>query len=393
VTSLLQDVPPPEYRGGSIVNLMASILRAFGGDAQPYPALQALPPEEINGYRHVVLLVIDALGYQQLLRIAPEGALAAHCRSAMDSVFPPTTASAITTYLTGTAPQQHGLTGWHMFLSELGAVLAVLPGTPRFGGVGLAQAGVDTAALHAHQPLSARMNARCVTVSPRRIARSDFNLAHLGSAELRAYATLDQLVDYSLAAVTGVRERSFVYAYWADLDHIGHEHGIGSTEAAKELARLDAAFERLAQGLRARDSLLLVTADHGMIDTRVEDGIDLSEHPQLAELLRLPLCGERRAAYCYLRPGTEQAFRDYVSSELSECLEAVPSSRLIEGGYLGLGAAHPRLGERMGDYTLLGRGGHYIRDRLFGEKPHLHVGMHGGLSSPELQVPLIVAPH
>ena len=37
------------------------------------------------------------------------------------------TATAITTFMTGLAPQQHGLTGWHVYLKELGCVTAVLP--------------------------------------------------------------------------------------------------------------------------------------------------------------------------------------------------------------------------------------------------------------------------
>ncbi len=45
----------------------------------------------------------------------------------MASIFPATTATAVTTFLTGTAPQQHGITGWFMYLREP----AALPYRPR----------------------------------------------------------------------------------------------------------------------------------------------------------------------------------------------------------------------------------------------------------------------
>jgi hypothetical protein len=51
----------------------------------------------------------------------------------MTSVFPSTTASAITAFMTGLAPAQHGLTGWHMHLDEIDQTLAILPLTPRDG--------------------------------------------------------------------------------------------------------------------------------------------------------------------------------------------------------------------------------------------------------------------
>jgi predicted AlkP superfamily pyrophosphatase or phosphodiesterase len=75
----------------------------------------------------------------------------------MTSVFPPTTATAITTYLTGDAPQQHALTGWHTWMRELGCVMTVLPGRPRYGGVGYRQAGIDAQRLFDHRILFDRM--------------------------------------------------------------------------------------------------------------------------------------------------------------------------------------------------------------------------------------------
>ena len=41
-------------------------------------------------------------------------------------MFPPTTAAAVTTLLTATAPQQHAVTGWFLYLRELGTVTAFL---------------------------------------------------------------------------------------------------------------------------------------------------------------------------------------------------------------------------------------------------------------------------
>ena len=120
----------PDYEGGSIVNLMASIEAAFGRRAS-YPELRDLASDEIAGARNLCLLVIDGLGWRYLARALGGGALRRHARAAITSTFPTTTATAITTFMTGLAPQQHGLTGWHMYFRELGTVLAVLPFRPR----------------------------------------------------------------------------------------------------------------------------------------------------------------------------------------------------------------------------------------------------------------------
>ncbi|MET0010579.1 MAG: alkaline phosphatase family protein, partial [Candidatus Thiodiazotropha sp. 6PLUC4] len=130
----------PDYYGGSIVNLMASIQQGLGGQPHPYVQHRLLPSAEITPYRQVLLWVIDGLGLNYLQAHAEAVNLNANLLGGMTSVYPPTTASAITTFLTGEAPQQHGLTGWHVYFRELGAVLAILPGKPRYGGVSLGQA-------------------------------------------------------------------------------------------------------------------------------------------------------------------------------------------------------------------------------------------------------------
>jgi hypothetical protein len=108
-------------------------------------------------------------------------------------------------------------------------------------------------------------------------------------------------------------------------------------------------------------------------------------------MLLLPLCGERRVAYCYLQPGQGGAFEDYVASELAPYADCHASSALVAQGYFGLGDPHPRLAERLGHYTLIMKNNYAIKDWLAGERRHVHLGAHGGLSDAELFVPLIVA--
>ena len=82
----------PDYQGGSLVNLMASIMRSRGGEAFHAP-LRNLAIDAKN----VVLLIVDGLGDRVLRERAAGGELARRRRGTMTSVFPSTTASAITT--------------------------------------------------------------------------------------------------------------------------------------------------------------------------------------------------------------------------------------------------------------------------------------------------------
>jgi hypothetical protein len=379
----------PDYHGGSIVNLMASLQQGLGGETPFYAPLRHLPAAEVSRYQQVILWVIDGLGWR-FLRDHPEAVhLNAALRAGMTSVYPPTTASAVTTFLTGDAPQQHGLTGWYIYFRELGACLAVLPGRPRYGGVSYTQAGIDVGKLLGNRPFSDRLMCSSTLLSPHTIAESDFNRAHLGHSQLLSYRSLTEMREQMFEAIRR-EEPGYLFAYWPELDAIGHREGMNSKRAATHLLELDSVFATLAEAARSHNVLLLVTADHGQIDTRNEDRLNLDEHPQLSDFMALPLCGETRSAYAYLRPGCEDAFDRYLEKHLSHALEVIPSHTLIEAGWYGLGEPHPELERRIGDRVLIMKHHYTLKDWLAQEKGFELVGVHGGVSQDEMQVPLIV---
>jgi predicted AlkP superfamily pyrophosphatase or phosphodiesterase len=376
----------PDYRGGSLVNLMSSITTALGGSS-PYPTLAVLPPETLADTRHLVLLVVDGLGYSYLH--GRDGALRQHLHGQLTSVFPSTTASAIPTFLTGLAPQQHGLTGWNMYFREIGAIVAPLPFRVRTGRHALREAGVTPAQLFGLTPLFDRLPLPCHVVSPKSIIHSDFNVALSGRAQRHGYDTLEEMAAL-IANLMRSPAPSYVHAYWPQLDSLAHEHGIHSEEVAAAFAALDAAFARLLEIAHANGSRIVVTADHGFIDT--DETIDLDDHPALRDTLVLPLCGEPRMAYAYVRAGREASFEDYVQARLADKVQLFRSEDILHRGWLGPGEAHLALRDRIGDFVLIPRGRAILRDWLKGEKRYTHVGVHGGLSAAEMIVPLVVAP-
>ena len=116
----------PDYAGGGFLNLIASIVAGCGGEPR-HAMLALLPQRELAAARNIVFLLVDGLGDGYLRREGGGGALLALRRGALTSVFPPTTASAVTTSFTGWSPLEHGLTGWFTLLGEAGCVGAPLP--------------------------------------------------------------------------------------------------------------------------------------------------------------------------------------------------------------------------------------------------------------------------
>lgn len=393
MTAFEHDLTPvkPDYDGGSIVNLMRSIGDKFGAAASDYPPLAALPPDRLEQARRVLLIVIDGLGAELLRNVGRGSQLEARAGNTITSVYPPTTASAITTFMTGLAPQQHGLTGWFMHFRRLGAVTAVLPFVPRYGRKPMSGEGVDLASLLCCPSFFDRIKAQSATLQPAAIADSDFSRHLAQGAERIPYTTLAEFANRLQAYCRGESSAAYMYAYWSDLDRLAHIHGPSSDAVKVHYDEIDAALSAIIKVCEHSGTLLIITADHGFIDSGAEERIDLENHPGLADTLSLPLCGEPRTAYCYVRHRSAQAFEKYIDRELAQVATWLPSHRLIDDGWFGVGKPHAELAARIGDYTLLMRGRYTIRDRVAGERDiHLN-GVHGGTSAAEQYVPLILA--
>ncbi len=377
----------PDYEH-SIVNLMASLATAIGAGETGYAPLANLPAGRLQ-QRPVVLLVADGLGAELLARHA-DSRLASGWTDTLTSVFPTTTATAITSFATGVAPQQHAVTGWFTWLAELGSVAAVLPFVPRGGGQSYLEAGVRPEQIVGARALTERTTARCSVVTPAYIAESAYSRFTGGPAERYGHRGLGHFFD-TLATLVLQGGSSYTFAYWAELDSLAHQYGVESPQVSGHFAVFDQAYAEFLDRIVGSGAIVLVTADHGLIDSSEAHTLRLEDHPSLAETLVLPLCGEPRAAFCYVRNGRAAEFEAYVRDRLADAVELFRSADLIEAGWFGRGRPDPRLRQRVGDYALIMRDNWIIRDRLLTERPFRHVGVHGGTSAAEMQVPLVVA--
>ena len=375
----------PNYSGGSLVNLVASIVQARGGEPR-HPVLAALPAAELSEAENIVLVIIDGLGDHYLARRGAGGELARRRRASITSVFPSTTASAITTSYTGRTPLEHGLTGWFTYFGAAGCVASPLQFRSRGENLPLQQRGFSPGSAFPAPSVFESLPVRSIVVTSREIVDSAYNARHCAGATRLAYETLEEFVSQVEAAVKSGAQRKFIYAYWPHYDVISHRHGSESRQAAAELEKFDHAFGSLIARLSATQSQIVATADHGFIDVAPEESLELPA--ELAAMLRFPLCGERRVAYCYVHSPAQ--FMDRARHWLGDRADVRPSRELLREGWFGPGTPHPRIDERVGDVALVMRGRYTVKDWTPGEPRHLHVGNHGGTSEDEMMIPLIV---
>jgi hypothetical protein len=164
-------------------------------------------------------------------------------------------------------------------------------------------------------------------------------------------------------------------------------HGVASQAWKDELIAVDHAFRLLAEQV-PKDTVLVVTGDHGMVDLRPEEKLDLADNPDLAAGVRI-LGGEARARYVGTVPGATDDVLAAWQSRLGDQMWVWRREEAIATGIFGPNVTG-RARERMGDILAAAYGRVGIVERNVDPAQARLNGHHGSLTAAEQIVPLLL---
>ena len=411
----------PDFAGRGLANVAPTVLELLAPgavDGIELPALDptVLPAQLTRGVNTVVLLLADGLGHLQLQREiaagnAPNlGELIQRAAEGdpqvaynpITSVFPTTTVAALGSVNSAVAPTEHGLLGYTLYLPEFEMVAEMIRWgplnrrvsftDPEFGQVPESFFWAETT----YARLQAAGLRRTFAVNPIGFAGTALTRMLHQSASYVCYVATSSLQPMVSRLVTESNQPTYIYAYWPTIDTISHIVGPFTPEHGAEVAAFDFQVGRLVEQLpEGGDTLLMLTADHGHVDTVPEEGVQFSDHPELLKMLRVPPAGERRAVYLHPRPGATLEVAAYARERLRDVAPAMLRDDAVELGLFGPGRLSERAAGRIGEVLLFPRGNLQLiappPDSTDGNAPRAPVfrGLHGGLTAEEALVPLL----
>ncbi|MFC7046259.1 alkaline phosphatase family protein [Halobacteriaceae archaeon GCM10025711] len=388
-----------DYCFANVPDTVAAVLGAAADRPLPGDVFEGVPTDVDN----VVVVLVDGFGWEHWKRDQGDHRFLADLAAAgtvtpLTTIYPSETAAAITTMHTGRQPVEHGVLGWYQYYPDLDAVLRPLPFTTLDGTLAEEAFGdradpdllVDADSIY--QRLAADGVAPTVVQPAETVGGAYTNQVTTG-ATVTPYADVAEmavLVRETLAAGSGP---SYVYAYVPNVDTAAHRNGTGS---AAYRAQLSAVTESLRRELAALDdetaanTLLVVTADHGHVDTR--DSVDLREHDDLWTHLRrdgdgdpIPPLGSSRNAQFLVRDGHV----DVLDASLHDAFDLRTFDRdaVRNRSLFGDRAPSARFEAHLPDLVAV----HRDRGLCFTDRSLGHVGRHGGLTREEMLVPFAAA--
>ena len=358
---------------------LAALSNSIFSSLQVSGAVNELGIDENPGARECLLL-IDGMDAELISKYGSQFPIFKELNSLtnLDSHFPSTTATNLSSLGTGTLPGVHGMLGYTVRVprsGEPGRLLNSLKWDER----------VDPVIWQSVPTLFERAAAQGISVShiaAKRYEGSGFTQAALRGAQYLGANQIEDIIQNTVEAMKPAS--SFTYVYINHLDAAGHDDGVGSE---KWLLALSTVSE-LITGLRDRlpkGTRLWVTADHGMIN--VGEKLILGEDNNLMENVTL-VGGEPRARHIYLRDGatteTVAMWREFLGAKADVFSRDEVIAAELFGPEVSLDSR-----ERMGDLIAIAKGEVILIDPTRIKEESKMVGHHGGLEAIELAIPLL----
>lgn len=392
----------PDYAGGSLLNLPASIGATLGAPTG-WRAAPLAPHYHANSeHEKVVLLVVDGFGLAALEHdLGTTEALVSEFGGELHtitSVAPSTTCVATTSLHTnGASPLELGTLGFTQFLPHHGTVGNMLffhPAWDKNAVHGSLETYGITPETMLPQPslyeTLARQEVAATALMPLPLLGTPLSRMQFRGVTIEPFLMWQDLFETLLAQLSRTAGRSYHSAYITEFDSLGHALGAQFPTRATLREHLYALLRQFLTKLR-RDHgnavRVFITADHGMQTITPEDVIDFADLPG-SDLIHQAWAGEPRHVLIQARNGQTSAAIAAIQHVVEEKFWVLSTEEAIaEGIYGDPAAAHPEAHDRLGDIVMLARGGAMLQDA---RQPHQLKGLHGSLTRNEMLVPLFV---
>ncbi len=402
------DMTLPYYDRLSLVNIPDTVASLLDAPEFGKPPLDDAILTQLGGpYQKVILLLVDALGYHLLKALMDKDGDLVWRKyfdqavfSPITSIVPSTTASALTTLWTGEGAAAHGIIGYTMWAKEFSMVMNNILHAPvhaRSDVGGLERSGFDPHDFLSMPLLGTHLKNANISSSAfmhSSISRSGLSVMQLENVHLNSYVDeADLCVSLAEYVNSRVGTREYIYVYYSHVDTLMHRYSDEDPRVLLQFNAFSRMFERAflnqLSPSAAKDTLLLMVADHGSITTPKYPQFELSNHPDLMDCLVMQPTCENRLSFFFIKPGRMDDVRDYFKKTWPDDFLLIDPEAALDEGLFGEGPFKPQARERLGDLISVAKGDAYL---WWASKPNPMAGRHGGLSEREMLVPFYALP-
>lgn len=354
----------------SILSIASSVLKHFGVKDYQHKTLPEFDKLLEKDYKNIIVMLFDGLGVSAINEHLNENDfLRKHLVCPISSVFPSTTVAATTAIESGYSPAETAWLGWDLYFDEIGENVSVFRNTLQKNG----EPAADYNVAWKYIPYK-RIFDRIEEVNGKGTAYyvSPFSKYHIKNV---------RDICRTVKRLSRRRKKKYIYSYWNQPDNSMHDYGVKSQQAHEQIMLINKEVEQLCK--RLKNSLIIITADHGLCDGTTKY---LEDYPQLTELLKIPPSVEPRAVSFFVKDGETEKFKTEFNKIFSSSFRLMTKNEVFAENLLGYGTPHPKTTDFIGDFLAVALDETCID---YKRAEYEFVGVHAGLTEEEMTVPFI----
>jgi hypothetical protein len=362
----------PNYKN-SIVNIPNSILKYY--DLKAYnDTLECLDKYlSSKKYKNVVYITFDGMGSLIIDKHLKKTDFLIKNRIAkITSVFPSTTGAAIPSLRSGLTPREHGWLSWSCYFKEYNRFVEFFSHKDYYTKEKI-EVPQD---FMKYETIFEKINKKVMIYE---IFPSFDAINGVENVEI----ALDKV-----GKLCNTKEEKFIHLYWDNPDLILHKTGCSSEETDEFLKMINDKLVKITKNLK--DTIFIITADHGMIDIPPQNIINLNEIHGLEDCLIMPPSFKGNHYSFFVKYEKRKLFRELFRKYFKDDFLLVGKENYINN-YLGIGKIHPRVDDFIGDFILISKNNKMLFYKTLNmpfKEPN--VASHGGITEQEMLCPLIV---
>jgi len=363
----------PNYQN-SILGIPNSILKYCG--IEPLHATNAILDEYLRkDYKNVVVMLFDGMGMDCLISNLPKENSIFHqnIKDELSSVYLCTTTAATTSMITAQSPIEHGWLGWSCYFDELGKLINIF-----INDDGTISDGAPAADYNIAQRYMPYKSIFEIINEQGNGIQAD-NVSLYGTIRVESP---EELINKTITLCNDSKRR-FIYTYLNQPDGMMHVSGCYDKKVKDVVAEIQMGVQAIQESVE--DTLIIVTADHGLLDCSVKV---INRYPEIMKYLRLPTGLEPRCNSYYIKEGMIDEFVRAFKKEFGDEFVLYTKEEFLQKGFLGEGTPHKKSLDFLGDIIAVAVGDIGLWHDIGADKKFK--ALHAGMTDKEMMVPLIV---
>lgn len=341
----------------------------------------------IKKTKHIIFILFDGFGYTKLMSLNDSSILKQNLVREINTVNPTSTACVLTSLMSLSYPNEHGIYGWWDYNKELDLSYFPVLFEERKTGQNLNKKGIKIEDIYKFEPVFNKFKVKVNVYEDINYINSDYTKMFSKNATRHSFRSIKDCFNKLVKNLEKEKSPTFNYIYIDGLDNLSHSYGVNSKEVSNIIAELEDGIKYTLNNLI--DTSFIVTADHGQVD--MTEMLYLNQNYDYSKYFYATPSIDTRCISFFVKDEYVSEFREKFLTEFGKDAILLTKDEVENLNLFGRDKFSYEAKNSLGEFiAVIVNNKFMICDKLE-LKDHMNTkGNHSGLTYSETTVPLIV---